>query len=506
MKRAGRNRLAFCLAATTLWLASCTTIPQRTEAEWQALAKTDLDAVYRTIKDVHPGSIDELNPSFNEWVESGYRDAKELIPHVRSYDQMLDAIRSYVTGFRDGHLFYSDDIRNDDTVMHRMGFRLQHRNDSFVVAAVAPQWMTPLPPLGAKLVSCDGHTAKTLFERFAQFSSDRRTENWQTRVPALIQRKPFAQYELKRCEFELATGGLRELPVTYEPMKTGAYFEHFVTPLATSRPRATNTFELENGILWVRAGNFQPHGEELRELDSMIEKLKGLQGSPEVRTIVFDARRNGGGSSGVGYRIFEAATGGLDYDKTDTSHLKRVYALWRVSEAALKQFNRVREQKRQELGVDHPATQFTERMLANMNAAIVKGERWAEQNDGWLFDRAEVAKRGGKLKGFSGHVALLTDANCASACLDFADLVMLVPGAIHVGQKTSSDTLYIDTGSMRMPSGNRLVVPLKVWRNRLRGNNEALVPSVPIELSAQSESSVRKQVLRAIPSVYRVVR
>jgi Peptidase family S41 len=494
--------LSGCLVAGALLLASCATQPQRTDADWQALAKADLDAVYRTIKDVHPGSIDELNPTFNDWVESGYREALALIPRVRSYDEMLDAIRTYVTGFRDGHLIYSDNIRDDETFMHVMGFRLQYRNDAFAVAAVAPQWISPLPPLGAKLVSCDGRDPKTLFERVARFS-DRRPQNWQERLPALIQRRPLMEYELKFCRFELAQGDVRDFPVSCEPMRTGAFFDHFVTPLAKPRLSATNTFELENGVLWVSAGNFQLQGDDLRALDSMIEKLTALQGSPEVRAIVFDARRNGGGSSGVGYRIFEAATGGLDYDKTDNTGLKRVYAHWRVSEAAMKQFDRVREQRRSDFGVEHPATQFAERMHADMSASIAKGELWVEQNDGWLFDRAEIAKRGGKLKGFSGQVVLLTDSNCASACLDFADLVLLVPGAIHVGQTTSSDTLYIDTGFISMPSGNGLVVPLKVWRNRLRGNNEALTPSVPIELSGQSESWVREQVLRAIASASR---
>ena len=40
-----------------------------------------------------------------------------------------------------------------------------------------------------------------------------------------------------------------------------------------------------------------------------------------VKLIVFDARKNGGGDSSVGERIFDAATGGLEYDRTGIERL-----------------------------------------------------------------------------------------------------------------------------------------------------------------------------------------
>jgi len=56
----------------------------RTALEWQAVAQNDLDAVHAAIVSSHPGVIDPLNPGFNEWVESGYRQAQALIPQVVS--------------------------------------------------------------------------------------------------------------------------------------------------------------------------------------------------------------------------------------------------------------------------------------------------------------------------------------------------------------------------------------------------------------------------------------
>ena len=102
------------------------------------------------------------------------------------------------------------------------------------------------------------------------------------------------------------------------------------------------------------------------------------------------------------------------------------------------------------------------------------------------WDRPGRRRRGGHLKRFDGPIALLTRSNCASSCLDFADLVLSVPGAVHLGQETSSDTLYIDVAFVTLPSGNGFMMPLKVWRNRLRGNNETtLVTEMLVKRGSQ---------------------
>jgi Peptidase family S41 len=492
VRRAFLLMIAFLVIAV---LASCATKRERTEADWQALAKADLDAVYQTIKDVHPGAIDELNPRFNDWVEQGYREALALIPQVRSYDEMLNAVRYYTVGFRDGHLGYSDGIRGDSPA-YAMNFRLVYRDGSFVVAAVAPVSKGPIPPLGAKLVTCDGRDARSIWETNVAPFFDRRAINWNEDFPHVQRRSP-SSFELKSCKFKLVSGEEQDFAIAYEPMRGQVYYEKFVLPLLRF-PNANNVFELKEGVLWVRAGNFKLQGEELRAFDSVIEKLTALQGDASVRAIVFDTRGNAGGDSAFGDRIFEAATGGLDFDTANTEGLKRRSALWRVSDAAIKRAVEMREQTLRDFGKESSNYDSAERLRRDLFAAKAKHEAWVELDAGFRFDRAEVAKRGGRLRKFGGPVALLTDSNCASACLDFADLVMLTPNALHLGQTTSSDTLYIDVAFIPMPSGNGLVLPLKVWRNRLRASDEALIPSVPIELEGKDESVVRKTVLQAI--------
>ena len=79
----------------------------------------------------------------------------------------------------------------------------------------------------------------------------------------------------------------------------------------------------------------------------------------------------------------------------------------------------------------------------------------------------------------TGRVYLLTDGGCASACLDFADIVRRMPGTRQIGQPTSGDALYIDIDYTPLPSGLAgLSYGMKVYRNRARGNNQWYEPDV----------------------------
>jgi hypothetical protein len=76
----------------------------------------------------------------------------------------------------------------------------------------------------------------------------------------------------------------------------------------------------------------------------------------------------------------------------------------------------------------------------------------------------------------SARVFFLTDGRCGSACLDFADVLYLVPGVVHVGLPTYADTQYMEVRPAPLPSGIAVLhLATKVWRNRPRGN-EPYVP------------------------------
>jgi hypothetical protein len=73
-----------------------------------------------------------------------------------------------------------------------------------------------------------------------------------------------------------------------------------------------------------------------------------------------------------------------------------------------------------------------------------------------------------------------------------------VPGSIHIGRTTSSDRVYIDMGRAKLPSGNHLWLPLKVWRNRWRGDAQPWVPDEPLQVDIADDVAVRAAVLESI--------
>ena len=71
-----------------------------------------------------------------------------------------------------------------------------------------------------------------------------------------------------------------------------------------------------------------------------------------------------------------------------------------------------------------------------MKAARAENQPLARQDD----LRSQVGTQPPNLR--EGRVLLLTDGDCASACLDFADLVLQLPGTTHLGLPTSADAVF----------------------------------------------------------------
>lgn len=481
------------LASLCLGFQALAYQPQRSATDWQVMARIDLDTVRQLIEQAHPGVIDEQNPQFRDWMESGYREALQLIPRVISYDTAMSAVRFYVTGFLDGHLVYSDDVRGDAPIYHT-GWRVDVVKGDYVVTALAPDWPTPLPPLGSRLLECDGRQPDRIVqEDVMPFSERRNFAVSRGHLAQAMRALHLAGMELKRCRFQIPFGTSVELAVSYQAGSTDQYFGmRGPQPMAPSR---ANGFELKDGVLWVRAANFNLQQEQAGALETMLKDLEQVQGATHL---VFDVRGNGGGDSGVGARIFNAATGGMDYGMGEVGNLPRVYAQWRVSDVTVDAAKVRLERATSLYGASSEQARDANLFLDKVKAAQMTGQPWVEQPGGYRLTRAEVQRRNGRLRRFAGTVALLTDARCASACLDFADQVRLIPGSIHLGQTTSADTVYIDVGLVKLPSGNRLVLPLKVWRNRVRGNNEALVPDLTFDVNMEDDPAVYAATLAAL--------
>jgi hypothetical protein len=174
----------------------------KTVNEWQAFALADLNATHNAILTAHPGVIDPLNPAFKEWTETGYQQALKLIPKVMSYDTAMSAVRFYTTGFLDGHLLYSDNVRKNYPVFNN-GWKIEKIEESYIVTATAEKWPTRLPEKGSKLIQCDYRFPATIInEDVAPYVDRRDNPVTRARLAEDLMRLHLSGSELKRCQFQ----------------------------------------------------------------------------------------------------------------------------------------------------------------------------------------------------------------------------------------------------------------------------------------------------------------
>jgi hypothetical protein len=73
---------------------------------WQAFANGDVERLYQSVVDFHPGMRDLDTPDFAQRVEAAYRTAKDRAQAATSYADWLAATQGFMLSFRDGHTIF----------------------------------------------------------------------------------------------------------------------------------------------------------------------------------------------------------------------------------------------------------------------------------------------------------------------------------------------------------------------------------------------------------------
>ncbi len=116
--------------------------------------------------------------------------------------------------------------------------------------------------------------------------------------------------------------------------------------------------------------------------------------------------------------------------------------------------------------------QFIREMKAAPKDRLYRQPRGQRENKNLKAAAKDRAKNPVK-----GRVFFLANSSCISACLDFADYILAMPGVIHVGAATAADSVYMEAAYTKLPSGGAMMMyPMKAWRNRPRGHNEPYIP------------------------------
>lgn len=449
--------------------------PAPAARDWGATLAADARAMDAAISDSHPGPVDDLNPAFRRLAQEGRARAMDRARTADSQGGWWWALREYEATFADGHLALSTSPDTPSLPSQWPGFLTRFQGREQIVATRLDE--PGLPPAGARLISCDGRAAWRLAEenvgRFRgrwQLASQRTRHGPRLFIDAS---NPWIRRPTT-CVFE-AAGRKSAYRLTWRSMAQDEIGKRLAEAQQSFRaPIERRAFGADG--LWISAGAFDgdPGSDTARALRELVDGLKSDPNLRRAPVIVLDVRGNGGGSSAWGREMAIAIWGEAWVAAHEQS---RTYVEWRASQdnlAALSEFERA---LKADAASDPMVVGWVEQITRGLAGAIAEGRPLWRQSGDEAASESAPAETPAAESLFRGRVYLLTDAVCASACLDTVDLWKSL-GAIQVGGETSADTLYMEVREQPLPSGLAVLsLPMKVYRGRARGINEPHRPA-----------------------------
>ncbi|QJU58469.1 hypothetical protein HL653_12460 [Sphingomonas sp. AP4-R1] len=470
------------LTALLLVATASMTAPLKGQ-DWASKARQDIASAHDIIRDNHPGPVDVSNPRFKDWLERGQLQALAQAKAATTESDYWRALTFYINGFQDGHLTVR---RNGSVAQVWPGFLTS--TDALGVTRITVSTIAAAP-IGARVAECDGVPSTRLL--------DERVHPYLTNAGIAHERLLTASYLfvgeagdrpklMKACRIETGVGAPRRILLDWKPIDKADLAQRL--PEAQGRVEPPLAVRQINGVWFVSLPSFNWWGDQAAKMQAMVEEVKRQAGTlHSASRVVIDVRGNPGGNSQWASEIASALWSDNAVLAITNSFDQTVD--WRAS-AQNAQLTRASAARSMAAGLTEDA-RGRNRVADQMDAARAKGQD--------LFTDAELPTSRGLPSGytspFKGKVFFLTDMRCASACLDFADVVTRMPGVTHIGQPTSADTVYIDNVEIPLPSGNaRLSYSLKVYRHRLRGSNQWYSPKVVWPGGQMTDASVARWV------------
>jgi hypothetical protein len=444
-------------------LASAEPTASNPAGPWGEIAKSDIDAIRTLLRDNHPGLVDPDNHTYAERFQVNYPKALALAAKAGTFFDYKRAVLAYTNGFRDGHTVVLFQV--DATSYRWPGFTAT--SDEQGTYSIAEAEGEAAVASGDELLSCDGYSIDHLMrERIDPYF-------WNADIPhersshigkLFVIDASDESSKMKSCRIRTGTGE-RDIPLAWRSLANtraeALRGKHFYE----GEPALTKV-----GDTWlIRLPSFMfQTPQQVKQIRHVLSEI--AVNSDEIRRskVVLDVRGNAGGSSSWGSEIAKQLWG-----EPLVSHVESSFdwtADWRASPANLKRV----DETIQRLERDGIGAEYQRKVRRLIAAALSEGKPLARVP-------AEATSKGKPPppSRFAGRAYLLTDGVCASACLDFADIVRRMPNTTHIGWPTSADTVYVENTLVPLPSGLGLFTySMKANRKRSRGNNEWYEPQI----------------------------
>lgn len=443
--------------------------------DWAATTRADGAAFHAHILADHPGPVNAADPGFGARERTAYATLLARAQRVRDFPGYLWTMRGYTASFDDGHVQFSTQKGSPLLTARWPGFLtgLDPRGRQVVMTRADDAAV----PLGAVLDGCDGVAADPLLARNVGAFTGRWSmlATRRSRAGRLFvdTGNPFIPRPAT-CRFRIA-GKVRTIALKWRPLVDPEWSRR-LADTTRAAPIATGSRTLSDGTRWFAIASFDsdPEGPVAKALNPMIATMRADRTALLLAPrIVFDLRGNGGGSSQWSNDMAKILWGEAAVARADSVP---TYVEWRVSAANLATMRGYRDTWAQSKDASPDALAWARRNADGLAAAQAKGAALWRGDDG-AADAAQATPAA--VAEPTRPVYVLTDAACASACLDAVDLWTAL-GAIPIGQETSGDTLYMEVGDRTLPSGLATVgIPMKVYRGRARGSNQPVRPRYP---------------------------
>lgn len=220
-------------------------------------------------------------------------------------------------------------------------------------------------------------------------------------------------------------------------------------------------------VTWIAIPSFDLSLNQEKEFTKIIKNISELK-APQY--IIFDLRKNLGGNSEYGSQIVDALFGVEYANQKRCFYNQNVYVDWRASQGNIKHISSLLEK--------YPKSNWLKTIEYGLQKTVQEKQNFYREH---AYGTCNADK---STNSFSKHpelkVIIIIESVNVSAALDFIDeLKMMTKNVTLIGQKTKADRLYMEVRSVTLPSeAGNFNFPIKVYRNRVRGDNEPYSPNI----------------------------
>ncbi|MFC5478847.1 S41 family peptidase [Massilia suwonensis] len=484
-------RFVSCLAglAAGAAFAAGPTLPA-TPDSWRAAARGDIEAAVQVTRENHPGAHDPTNPSFLARIEDARRHGLALAARVEDAAGYVAAVEAFNARIGDGHAGMR--VMIDEAALpppRWPGFVSAWRGDALYVYASRPGE----PPVGSKLLGCDGRPGEQLIREnvFAFGGRVEEAGQWWTEAPRLFvdTHNPFVALP-QRCRFE-GQGKAFEHTLAWRPFDAEARrwrqeSESLdVHPVGMSEPRPK--------LVWVAMPTFHPNEAERSAYRAMTrDAAENRARWLALDAVVIDLRKNGGGNSAWSHDFARALWGRERVDRALADFSARSEVWWRASPANTDYVDLIVQVLARQGQPGQAA--WAREQAAGMRAALARGEPYYVQKKD---ASASVAAAPDATPPFTRPVYVVVPGDCASSCLDALDAFTRFPNTTLIGAPSSADSTYMEVRRHPLASKlARVMVPNKMYVNRGRANGQFYPAAIEVRDLVWSSETLLETVER----------